>query len=178
MGRDLRDLDHTGISCPSKGGKSYLARHLVKKFRRAGTDVLFCDPLGYRWPANYVTTDLDELMEKAKACRNCALFIDELGMTRMSREVDRYKWFYTTSRHNGHVCYTMMQDYTQAPPACRKQFTQLYLFNCHPDEAEEWAHQFHRDRDFILKTAPVLPRYHFIRLRSFEAAQGPMVLAK
>ena len=69
-----------------------------------------------------------------------------------------------------------MQDYTQASLPVRKNFTQLYLFCCHPKEADVWAEQFHRDRDFIVKHAPYLKRYEFIRLRSFEPPQGPMRL--
>jgi hypothetical protein len=136
VAQSLAHLDHTGISCPSKGGKSHLLRHLARQFRRAGNDVLFCDPLGYAWPATWVTTDLHALMAEAKRRRNCALFIDEAGMTALDHDKD-LKWLYTTSRHQGHVCYVAMQDYTQVAKGIRKQFTQLFLFCCHPDEADE-----------------------------------------
>jgi hypothetical protein len=173
MAGSLKDLDHTVITCPTKGGKSFLARQLVAKFRRAGNDVLMCDPLGYSWPASWVTTDLDELMAKAKATRNCALFIDEAGETELANDPNRYKWFYTASRHQGHVCYTMAQDYTQIPLRVRKNAAQLYLFRCDPKEAEEWAKKFHIDREFILKTAPFLPKYEFIRVSSWGQPIGP-----
>lgn len=176
MGGSLAHLDHTGVSCPSKGGKSVFLRALCEKFRRAGNDVLVCDPLGYKWPATWVTTDAYAFLDRAKKSKNCALLMDETGMTPLEREFDTFKWLLTTSRHNHHVFYAAMQDYTQMPLRMRKQLTQLYLFKSHPKEAEEWAFQFHANRDFILRTAPYLARYHFIRVRSFEAPQGPMKL--
>lgn len=177
MGPSLKDVDHTFISCPSKGGKSVFLRTLCAKFMRNGNDVLVCDPLGYSWPATWVTKDAAEFLARAKASRNCALLMDETGMTPLEREFDTYKWLLTTSRHNGHVFIGAGQDYTQLPLRMRKQLTQLYLFQSHPKEAEEWALQFHRDREFILRWAPHLPRYAFIRLRCFEPPQGPLKLA-
>ena len=170
--RSLASLDHTGISCPSKGGKSFFLRETARAFMAAGSKVLVCDPLGYKWPATWVTRDLYALMARAKKERDCLLLIDECGMTELSTDKG-LKWLYTTSRHQGHVCYCAMQDFTQVAKGIRKQFTQLYLFRCHPDEADEWAHQFHADRDFVMNHAPHLPQYHFIRLRSFAPPQGP-----
>lgn len=177
MGGTLEHIDHTAVSCPSKGGKSAFLRETCKKFRRAGNDVLMCDPLGYSWPATRVTKNEYEFLDLAKRSRNCALLMDECGMTALERDFDTFKWLLTTSRHNGHVFYAAMQDYTQVPLRMRKQFTQLFLFRSHPKEADEWATQFHANRTFITTNAPYLERYHFIRVRSFEAPLGPMKLA-
>lgn len=176
MAGSLAKLDHTMISCPSKGGKSVFLRSLCSRFLRAGNQVLVCDPLGYSWPATWVTRDAYDFLDRAKKARNCALLMDEMGMTPLEREFDTFKWLLTTSRHNGHVFMGAGQDYTQMPLRMRKQLTQLYLFCCHPKEAEEWAFQFHRDREFVLRNAPHLPQYAFIRLRSFAPPEGPMKL--
>lgn len=171
----LAHLDHTAISCPTKGGKSAYLRATSAHFMRAGRKVLVCDPLGYRWPATWVTTDIYALMERAKKETDALLLIDECGLTDLSTDKS-LKWLYTASRHLGHVCYCAMQDYTMVAKGIRKQFAQLILFRCHPDEAEEWAHQFHADRDFVMRHAPHLPQYHFIRLRCFRPPEGPMKL--
>lgn len=176
MGRSLAHLDHTAVSCPSKGGKSVFLREACKKFMRAGNDVLVCDPLGYRWPASWVTKDEYDFLERAQNSRCCALVMDECGMTALERDFDTFKWLLTTSRHNHHVFYVAMQDHTQLPLRMKKQLTQLFLFQCHPDEAEVWARQFHRDREFIRTLGPYLPRYEFMRIRSFETPQGPLKL--
>lgn len=144
---------------------------------RAGNPVLVCDPLGYSWPASFVTRDEYHFLDRAKNSRNCALLMDEMGMTAVERDFDTFKWLLTTSRHNGHVFIGAMQDYTQMPLRMRKQLTQLFLFKCHPKEAAEWAFQFHQDSEFILNTAPHLARYHMIRLRSFAPAEGPYTVA-
>jgi hypothetical protein len=175
MAGSLAKLDHTGISCPSKGGTSHFLRTVGAQFMRAGNKVAVCDPLGYRWPASFVTTDIYRLLAWAKSNRDALLLIDEPGLTPLDKDKD-LKWLYTTSRHQGHVCYCAMQDFTQVNKGARKQFTQLYLFRCHPAEAEEWAYQFHADRDFIMRFAPHLPQYAFIRLRSFAPPEGPFQL--
>lgn len=173
--RSLAHLDHTAVSCPSKGGKSFFLRAICEQFMRAGNDVLVCDPLGYKWPATWVTRDEYAFLDRAKNSRCCALLMDELGMTALERDFDNFKWLLTTSRHNHHVFIGAMQDFTQMPLRMRKQLTQLYLFKCHPKEAAEWAFQFHQARDFILN-APNLQQYEFMRLRSFSAPQGPLRL--
>lgn len=177
MAGSLAHLDHTAVSCPSKGGKSVFLHAHCRAFVAAGNNVLVCDPLGNRWPASWVTRDEYAFLDRAKRSRNCALIMDEMGMTALERDFDTFKWLLTTSRHNGHVFIGAMQDYTQMPLRMRKQLTQLYLFKCHPKEAAEWAFQFHGDRDFIMKHAPSLAQYHFIRVRSFAAPAGPMKLA-
>lgn len=176
MAGSLAHLDHTAVSCPSKGGKSHFLRTVCAQFMRAGNRVLVCDPLGYSWPATWVTKDEYEFLERAKLDKNCALVMDEMGMTKVERDFDSFKWLLTTSRHRGHVFFGAMQDFTQMPLRMRKQLTQLYLFKCHPKEAEEWAFQFHGDRAFVLKHGPYLPQYAFIRLRSFAPPEGPMQL--
>lgn len=160
-------LDHTAVSAPSKGGKSFFGREVCRAFMRAGKKVLVCDPLGYSWPASWVTRDVHRFIARAKQETDCLLLVDEAGLS-----VDRQKsvrWLLTTSRHNKHVTYALMQDYTQLQPEMRKQFTQLCLFACHPDEADAWARQFHRSADVITKLGPNLDRYAFLKVRNFSA---------
>lgn len=166
-GWTCRDCDHTGVSAPSKGGKSHFARAIAQAFMSAGKRVLVCDPLGYQWPATWVTTDMSEFITTAKREKDCLLLIDESGLA-----IDRDKslrWLFVTSRHNHHVTYALMQDYTQLIPEMRKQLTQLFLFACHPDEAEVWSRQFHRCADDITQHAPRLERYECLLIRQYAA---------
>jgi len=161
---------------PSECGKTHLSKHLAREHMRAGRPVLVCDPLGSKWPAKWVTTDAGALMARAKASINSTLFIDESGL---SFDRDRqFRWIAVTSRHHGHVVYMLMQDYTQLLPEMRKQCTQLYLFACHPDEAEVWAHQFPKSAEAIMKYAPHLNQYEFLHVEMFPKRPiVPMKLA-
>lgn len=151
-------------------------RTVCEKFMRAGNDVLVCDPLGYSWPATWVTKNEYEFLDRAKRSKNCALIMDEMGETNVASDMDTFKWLINASRHEGHVFYGAMQDFTQMPLRMRKGVQQLFLFCCHPAESEEWEKKFHRDRDFIREHAAFLPQYHFIRLRCFAPPTGPTKL--
>lgn len=153
---------------PSECGKTFLAKSLARVHMRAGRPVLVCDPLGSKWPAKWVTTDGGALMARAKASLDSTLFIDESGL---AFDRDRhFRWLAVTSRHHGHVVYMLMQDYTQLLPEMRKQCTQLYLFACHPDEAEIWARQFPKAAQAITTLAPNLNQYEFLHVTKFPKA--------
>lgn len=156
---------HVGIFGPSGCGKTTLGFALASQYVRAGRANLVCDPLGVRWPsAAWQTSSTAALLEKAKASQLCMLWIEESSMT-IARDRD-LSWFFTTSRHSGHVTHVIGQDGGSLLPGMRQQLSTVYLFRCHPDLAEMWARQFCEPEIAVL--APQLQQYEFLIARAYQ----------
>lgn len=156
---------HTGIFGPCGSGKTTLARELARAYSSAGFACLICDPIGAEWPrGSWSTTDPATLLAKARRSRNCRLFIEEASLS-ISRDRD-LSWLFTTARHFGHRTHVIGQDGASLLPAMRQQLSEVFLFRCHPDLAAIWSRQF-ADPE-ILKIAPTLEKFQFLRARAFE----------
>jgi hypothetical protein len=156
---------HSGSFGPTACGKTTLAQALAAEYRRQGRAVLVCDPLGIPWPqSTWQTVSAPELLAKAKASRNCVIFIEEASIS-ISRDRD-LSWLFTTSRHAGHKVHVIGQDGASLLPAMRQQLSEIFLFRCHPDLASIWARQFAQEE--IANLAPTLNRYEFLHVRAYE----------
>lgn len=160
---------HIGIFGPTTCGKTTLARALSAQYARKGRASLVCDPLGVPWPgARWQSPCASALMDKAKRSRNCMLWIEEASMS-VSRDRS-LAWFFTTSRHLGHITHVIGQDGSSLLPAMRQQISTVYLFRCHHDFADVWARQFCDPE--ISALAPTLARYEFLACRPYEKVRA------
>jgi hypothetical protein len=156
---------HIGIFGPTGCGKTYLAQGLAAHQSAQGFACLVCDPLGAAWPsASWQTTHAAALLAKAKAARNCRIFIEEASLS-VGRDRD-LSWFFTSSRHSGHLTHVIGQDGASLLPVMRQQLSTIYLFRCHPDLATIWARQFARPD--IAEEAPTLAEFEFLICHTFK----------
>lgn len=107
---------------------------------------------------------------KAKASRNCAVFIEEASLS-----IDRKRnlsWLFVAAGNpaaGGHLTHVIGQDGSSLLPAMRQQLATVYLFRCHPDLAETWSRQFAQTE--IKELAPTLEQYEFLRIKAFSPVQ-------
>lgn len=153
---------HAGIFGPTLCGKTTLARHLCADFERRGIRCLVLDPYNAEWPATYQTRKIGEFLQKAKASRSCALFVDESGQLDL-RDAE-HEWLLTGSRHFGHVCHVIGQTGVQLTPLGRSSITRLFLFRSTEETANYWREVFVDDR---IRDATKLERFEFIRAEMF-----------
>lgn len=159
---------HVGIFGPTRSGKTTLAQALAAEYQKNGRAVLVCDPLGIRWPCSaWQTTNASALVSKARASRNCMIFVEEASLS-IARDRS-LSWLFVAAGNpaaGGHVTHIVGQDGGSLLPAMRQQLSTVYLFRCHPDLAEIWARQFAQPE--VSEIAPTLEKYEFLRVRSFE----------
>lgn len=159
---------HVGIFGPTRSGKTTLAQSLAGEYAKAGRAILVCDPIGVRWPtAAWQTPSAAALVAKAKASRNCMIFVEEASL---SIQRDRnLSWLFVAAGNpaaGGHVTHIVGQDGASLLPAMRQQLATIYLFRCHPDFAATWSRQFAQPE--IEELAPTLEKYEFLVIRAFE----------
>ena len=159
---------HVGIFGPTRCGKTTLAQALAAEYAKNGRACLVCDPLGNTWPAAaWHCTSAAVLLAKAKASRNCMIFVEEASLS-IARDRS-LSWLFTTAGNpqaGGHTTHIIGQDGASLLPAMRQQLSTVYRFRCHPDLAEIWARQFADPT--ISAQAPTLEKFEFLIVRAFE----------
>lgn len=158
---------HAAIFGQTTFGKSYFAKQQAEGFRRRGMRVIVCDPmLDPEWPADFITDDIDELVEVAKLNSKCAIFIDEGEDTIGMHPKKHVRWLTSQSRHRGHITRILAQrPKDMVSKTMRTQLNELFLFNVDVEDAKEMARSYNEE---ALKEAYKLPRYQF-----FYKKKGP-----
>lgn len=155
----MNQLEHAGIIGKSKSGKSFLAMHQAREYKKRGIPVLVCDPfLCPDWKADYMTDDIEKFVKVARQASGCVLYVEECGQVIGSNPPPSVQWLTTGSRHNGHAVRLCAQRGTMFNLNMRSQLDELYLFRVHHSDADEWAKIFGDDR---LKEAGSIPRHLF-----------------
>jgi hypothetical protein len=158
----------------TESGKSILNKRLARNYQRHGIGVVVLDPLrdpDWAEPgaSNFVMCkDPDEFLALVKdpdRCLQCALFVDEAGMS-INRYAVEYQWLTTMSRHHGHVTHLIAQRAQMISPTIRSQCRTCFAFNVGSKDAKEYAQDFNCD---MLLDAQHLAQGEFIRATRFEA---------
>lgn len=163
-------MAHIFVCGMTMSGKSFVAKEIARRVRRAGRAVLLLDPIGdVSWPCTWRTDDPERFLAKAKASQGCLLVVDEAGEA-LGRGLQArgMQWLVTRSRHNGHRALICAQRATQIEPIFRDNCETLLLFSVFSDSAAIWAESFN-DRELL--NAPTLRQYHFYLKRRFAPAR-------
>lgn len=123
-------------------GKTTLAFKLAASYKRKGNLILVLDPDKRKeWNADFITDDPEIFLKYCKANTNCALFIDESGLT-VGRYSGAMQWLATNSRKWGHKAHFITQRATQLDTNVRSQCTALFLFKQSPQDSKVLAQEF------------------------------------
>ena len=148
-------------------GKTLWNKRLAAWYKSQGVGVVVLDPMrDPEWNADRAFTDPDAFLAFVKnpdECLQCALFIDEAGMSLDRYNLD-YQWLTCQSRHHGHVTHIIAQRAQQVSATVRSQCDTLFCFNVNPADAKIYSLDFNCE---LLKEAPSLPRGHFIKCCRF-----------
>lgn len=163
---------HILVIGPSTCGKSALSKAAARDARAAGIPVLVCDPVcdpAWREFADWVTDDPDAMLKKAKASRRCLIILDEAGdYLNGSAKARPYLWFARRSRHRGHKCIFIAQEYTAIWPTFRTNSRTLYQFCTPLEEAQKAARGFIDKGLLLAANEKVVPQYHYLEKTRFR----------
>lgn len=161
----MSELARAGIFGQTMCGKTKLAKFLVRELcQRERKFALVLDINGENWgPHAVVTGNFEKFAKVVWGMRGLVVVIDE-GTETIGRDKDKTGLF-TRIRHQGHHLFVMAHDGTTLLPVQRNQLTEVYQFQCTPEQAELWRDRFADDE---LRTAPLLKRYEFIHKKTFE----------
>lgn len=134
---------HAGIFGRTNSGKTFLAKHLCGDFERRGRRCLVLDPFNDVWPASFQCRNIENFIAKAKASRNCSLFVDETGQ--LDFRNPEHEWLLTGARHWGHITHVIGQSGMQLSPLQRSCITRLFLFRSTEETADYWRKAFVED---------------------------------
>ena len=161
----IRDGQLTAIVGKVGTGKTVLGKLLAHDLVEKGEIVLvLTSKVSDEWTATHIYHDSADLIHDLKRIKGAFVFIDESART-VGRDmgadiVKNASWLFEESRESGHQIFVIMQDFTAIPKHSRKQFSNVYLFKVHIDEAKEWARVF---ADDDLRDAADIPKLQFIK---------------
>lgn len=139
------ELDHTITIGQTKMGKSVLNKKLAAWYKSQGIKVVVLDPLNDPgWNADFMTRNPEEFLALVKdpdKCLQCALFIDEAGMS-LDKYATEYQWLTCQSRHHGHVTHIIAQRAQMISATVRSQCSVLNVFAIGPKDAAVYAEDF------------------------------------
>ncbi len=143
-GQQSMDDGHV-LSCgTTMSGKTSMGIILSRKYRAEGIKNLVLDPFSNpAWASDWSTREPEEFLRAVKSpdARQCALHIDEGGMT-----VGRYnapmEWCATASRHHGHKAHFYTQAPQQLSTIIRGQCSQAFVFCLGEDSAKVMVKEF------------------------------------
>lgn len=148
-------------------GKTSLNKNIAAWYQSQGIKTIVLDPMhDDSWPADFKTDDTDEFMALVKdpeRCLQCALFVDESGMS-LNKYDTSLQWLTCQARHFGHITHIITQRAEQVDPNIREQCKTLFAFQVSIDDAKKYAKSW--NNDLIFKAAE-LPQGHFVKAQRF-----------
>jgi hypothetical protein len=156
----------------TSSGKTTLAKHLCREYRKRGYGCLVLDPLlDSGWDADLVTDDSSKFLASAQKSKGCKLFLDESGET-VGRYNDEMFWLATRARHSGHQSHFMSQRVVQLNRTVRDQCSNLFAFRISTLDAKTLAIDW-SDESLMLSSS--LEKFAFIHTSRFGKAERYMV---
>jgi len=164
-------MGHAIIIGQTESGKTTLCKRLASWYKNHGVGVIVLDPMfDAGWPADWKTADPVEFLEFVKdpeRCLQCALFVDEAGLS-LDKYAVEYQWLTCQSRHHGHVTHIIAQRAQMVSANVRAQCSTCYAFNVNADDAKIYAREFNCAE---LMNAPGLAKGEFIKADRFNGAK-------
>lgn len=152
-----------GIVGVSESGKSSLARRLIAEARAAMPELpLYVrDPLGYEWEgaSGYFNTseELRALMQKYGT--PAIVVVDEAVDFFRVGQVENH-WILTRGRHEGLLPICIAHRVKMMAPNVRAQFSDLYVFNSAPEDADAMAGDYNVRELLDVSELPAGEFYH------------------
>lgn len=150
-------------------GKTILNQRLSRLYRKRGVQTVVLDPHNDPgWAASVLFKHFDEFLAFVKSpskCRQCALFIDESGIS-----LDKYDiecdWLTVSARHHGHRTHIIANRAEIVSRNMRSQCETLYTFQVCATDANQYANDFNCP---MLKTVgPVLAQGEFLKITRYQ----------
>lgn len=169
-------MTHSIIIGQTLSGKSLLAKRLSNWFLAEGVGVVVLDPMtdpGWNETASDKFASFTDpikflsFIRDPDQCLQCALFIDEAGMS-LDKFADEFTWITCQGRHHGHRAHLIAQRAEMISKTIRSQCSTLYVFNVNPDDAKTYARDFNNP---TILEAPNLPQGHYIKIERFKPAK-------
>lgn len=165
---------HTYIVGITNSGKSHLAKHMARGYKRNHFGIIVYDPQrSSDWEeiADFFTDDRAEFLDAFWKSQNCKVFVDECQdtMTNTDREMAA---IVKRGRHNGHQCFLISQRPKSIPVNVRSQCSQIITFRQAREEAKIMANEIGNDE---FRAASELGRYEFLAGDNFEC-NGPLTI--
>jgi len=153
-------------------GKTILNQRLSRIFRRSGVNTIVLDPhRDPNWDATIMFQHFEEFMSFVKdpdRCQQCALFIDESGMSLNKYDVD-CDWLTLTARHHGHRTHIIANRAIMISPNMRSQCETLYAFQVNATDAKTYANDFNCPS--LAEIGPNLRQGEFLKITRFQPIQ-------
>ncbi len=166
-------MTHSIIIGQTLSGKTALAKRLSNWYLARGIGTIVLDPMSDPgWndnasPLHVAFTDPQEFLAFVKdpdACLQCALFIDEAGMS-LDKYAQEFQWITCQARHHGHRSHIIAQRAEMIGKTLRSQCSTLYAFNVNPDDSKQYARDFNCP---AILEAPNLPQGHYLKVERFK----------
>ena len=154
-----------GVFGQTDCGKSSVLKFLVKQLcEREGKIALVLDINRDDWgPHSVVTANFEKFDRVVWNVQGLVVVIDE-GTETIDRGHDKTKYF-TRIRHQLHHFFYAAHDGTTLLPRQRNQLSEVYQFQCTPEQAELWRNRF---ADDAMRAAPSLGEYEFLHKKAFQ----------
>jgi energy-coupling factor transporter ATP-binding protein EcfA2 len=166
---------HSLIVGMTESGKSTLAKLLASELTKKKQKVVVLDPLLDSWDAQYVTDNVDELIEYLKKAdnRECHVFVDESGEVFNEGRDRTYAFLTTRSRHYGHSVTLIGQRYIQLPKTMRDQCGRAYVFTQSLSDGQELSAEWNKPE---LLGVSQLPQLHFFVVGRYDPVRKAKIV--
>ncbi|MDH4379167.1 MAG: hypothetical protein QE263_04605 [Vampirovibrionales bacterium] len=133
---------HSLVAGRSGFGKTTLVKGLAQRFSDGGTPVLVLTTFPQdSWPADYITDNPEEFIEKVFFHTGCFVVVDEGGEFAGQYNKTMSK-LATRGRHNGHICVFIAQRATMINVNIRANCNNLFIFKSCVDDCKILANDF------------------------------------